>query len=156
MRTIRECVPEVAPLLHRSTPSANADKQGALKLLLLSCALATPEGLPTLLSLTLPLIVGCLHVNADGAQTADDKALATLAHTSLTALAKRSPEHFRAVVGMFTPDTRTRMETALREAAAPTAAPVASAGAGGVPNSPGVGAPPKIALKMDFSAFGKK
>ena len=150
---MRTLLPSIACLLHRSTPPSRADKPAALRLLLLACALSPAEALAPLLSLALPLIIGCLSISADGAVSAEQRELSALAHTSLTALAKRSPHEFRTVAAAFSSTVRTRMETALKEAAAHVAAPVASGGAVG---AVGGGAAPKIALKMDFSAFGKK
>ena len=149
---LRALLPDVAPLLLRSTPLSAADKPAALKLLLLACAVSPPEALAAVFSLALPLIVGCLSVAADGAVSAEQRELSTLAHTSLTALAKRSAAEFRAAAAAFSADTRTRMETALREVAAATQPQQCAAAAATTPS----GAPPKIALKMDFSSFGRK
>ena len=61
---------------------------------------------------------------------------------------------FRTAAAAFSVEVRTRMETALREAAVATAAPTPGA-AGSSARTVAV-EKPKIALKMDFSAFGKK
>ncbi|KAL1520667.1 hypothetical protein AB1Y20_022238 [Prymnesium parvum] len=145
---LRLLVPEVAQLLLSSVADGAADKPAAVKVLLLVCTLAPAEALVTCLSIVLPLLVGCMWLAADGAPSATQKELSALAHASFTALAKRSPNEFRSAVGSFSPGTRSRMETALRESAAVTAQP-----APGAINAP---AAPKIALKMDFSGFGKK
>ena len=125
--------------------------------MLLACATSPPEALQSLLSLALPLIINCLSLAADGPVSPEQKELATLANSSLTALAKRSPAEFRNAAAGFSTDTRTRMETALREAAAAAAAPPPVAAgrqaSGHVNVSP---SKPAIALKMDFSGFGKK
>jgi len=155
---LRAMLPEVATLVHRSKQLESADKLGAVKLLLTSCVVAPPAALETMLSLTLPLLIGCLHVSVDGPASPKAKELATLAHSSITALAKRSPNEFRTAAANFSAETRTRMETAAREAAAAPTAPstpgLSRGASGGALNTPG--AAPKIALKMDFSAFGKK
>ena len=154
---LRALLPEVATLLLRETPLAAADKHAALKLMLLACAVAPPDALQPVLSLALPLIINCLSLASEAPLTAAQRELSTLAHSSLTALAKRSAAEFRTVCAAFSPETRSRMETALREQAAATAAPTqacgtASSGGGSTPTA----GPPKIALKMDFSSFGKK
>ena len=145
-------LPAAAPLLLPSTPDAAADKPAALKLLLLGATLAPPGALTTLLSLVLPLLVGCLSVSSDPPPSPARRELASLAHASVTALAKRSPAEFRDAASGFSPETRARMETALREAAAASQQVQAAA-------SPAAGQPPaaapKIALKMDFGGFGK-
>ena len=155
---LRAMLPEVATLVHRSKRLESADKLGAVKLLLTSCVVAPPASLEMMLSLTLPLLIGCLHVSVDGPASPKAKELATLAHSSITALAKRSPNEFRTAAANFSAETRTRMETAAREAAAAPTAPstpgLSRGASGGALNTPG--AAPKIALKMDFSAFGKK
>ena len=152
---LRAVLPDVAPLLLRSTPLERADKPSAIKLLLLACALSPPSALQPLLSLTLPLIINCLSLAADGPQGDEQRALTTLAHTSLTALAKRSPAEFRNAAAGFSNDTRTRMETALREQAAAASAPQMRAGAGSASAAAAPAAKPKIALTMNFGAFGK-
>ena len=123
-------------------------------MLLLACSTAPPELLPTLLSLTLPLLVGCMWVAAEGPADAATQELSKLAHASVTALGKRSTAEFKQAVGAFDAATKTRMETAIRDNAA-------AAAGGGVGASPGQrgtpvqAAKPTIALKMDFSGFGK-
>ena len=146
---LRALVPEVAPLLLRSASGDAAEKSAAIKVLLLACTLTPPDGMLTCLSVTLPLLVGCMHLGADGKPSQSTKELSMLAHASFTALAKRSPNEFRAAVSWFTSETRARMETALRESAATT-----TITPGHVANTPP--AAPKIALKMDFSGFGTK
>jgi hypothetical protein len=143
-----------------------------------------------------------LSLAADGPLSPEQRELSTLAHSSLTALAKRSAAEFRTAAAAFAPDVcshsaptvphhschshamactrltgivalscfqglvslwrvhslcmlqvRTRMETALREQAAAAAPQACGASASA---APAAGAPPKIALKMDFSSFGKK
>ena len=149
--------PDVAPLLLRSVPPAATDKAAALKVLLLACSIAPPPMLPTLLSLALPLMIGCMWVAAEGAADAATLELSKLAHASVTALAKRATAEFKQAVAVFDPAVKARMETAIRDNAAAAAQPVAAAG-GGTPGR-GAGTPaakPSIALKMDFSSFGKK
>jgi hypothetical protein len=141
--------PDVAPLLLRGSAAASAEKLAGLKVLLLACTLAPAEAAEVLLSLTLPLVVQCMHVAADGAADAAAKELSTVAHSSFTALAKRYPAEVRAVAAGFDEGTRTRMATSLQEAAAASqrAAPVQAA--------PVAAAKPKIALSMNFGAkFG--
>ena len=53
------------------------------------------------LSLALPLIVSCMANSADGPSGPEQRELSTLASTSLTALAKRSPNEFKAAVAAF-------------------------------------------------------
>ena len=155
---LRSVLPEVAPLLLRETPSSAADKPAAFKLMVLACALAPADGsgaVGVVLSLALPLIINCMHLQADGTPSAEAKELSTMASNSLTALAKRSVNEFKAAAATFAPETRTRMETALREQAAAAAAPPTTKAGLGAPGTPAAG-PPKIALKMDFGGFGKK
>eukprot|EP00965_Chrysotila_dentata_P221096 6192190-Pleurochrysis_carterae.AAC.6 len=110
-----------------------------------------PHAVTSLLSLSLPLFVGCMWLAKDGTPDAAQKEVSTLVHASLTALAKRSPADFRAAVAAFSAETRSRMETALREAAAASQAGTALSS-----NQTEQAAKPKIALRMDFSSFGKK
>ena len=78
--------------------------------------------------------------------------MSSLALSSITGLAKRSPDDFRATVAALSADARARMETAIREAAQASAAAQQSH----TPTSAkGPGSAPKIALKMDFGGFGK-
>jgi len=136
----------VAPLL---VSKGDNDKPAALRVLLLACTISPPESLVTLLSIALPLLVQCMWVAADGTPSPPQKELSALSHASFTALAKRSPNEFRAAVASFSPESRSRMEAAIRESATgsvatPTIAAKAAA------------EKPKIALKMDFSSFGAK
>ena len=111
---------------------------------------------PCPLQETTPKEAGGDHRKApDAAQGDEQRALTTLAHTSLTALAKRSPAEFRNAAAGFSNDTRTRMETALREQAAAASAPQMRAGAGSASAAAAPAAKPKIALTMNFGAFGK-
>lgn len=187
---LRALLPDVGALLLRSTPLTAADKPAALRLMLLACAVAPADAFPPLLSMALPLVVGCLSLcvrcgsprerspseaprhclvhplpclwstafirrQADGTQSAAQRELSALAHSSLTALAKRSPDAFRAVAANFSPDVRTRMETALREAAAVASAQAQAACCVAASATSSGSAAPSIALKMDFSSFGK-
>jgi len=102
-----------------------------------------------LLSLTLPLLVRGMSIDAERAITADAE-LSTICHAALTALAGRAPDAFRAAVAAFSPETRGRMETALREAAAKKQQAAAA-----LNPAAAAAAKPKIALKMDFGNFGK-
>ena len=151
---LRALLPAVAPLLLRSTPLSAADKPSALRLLLLACATAPPSALVAMLSLSLPLIISCLWLAADGTPAPEQHALTTLAHTSLTALAKRSPTEFRNAAANFSAETRVRMETSLREQQQAASAPAPRAG-GAVAASAASASKPKIALTMNFGAFGK-
>ena len=72
--------------------------------------------------------------------------LSAVAHASFTVLARRAPNEFKAVVGEFSIDVRKRMDTALREAAVPSRP---------TPGPAHASSAPKIALKMDFTGFGK-
>ena len=47
---------------------------------------------------------------ADGAPGAEQRELSALAHSALTARAKRSPDDFRTATAGFSAETRTRME----------------------------------------------
>lgn len=120
------------------------------QVLLLACTLAPPEATAPIFSLTLPTLVHGMRTEADGPPSPADAELAPLCHTALTALAGRAPEAFRAAVAAFSPATRSRMEAAVREAAAKKQAAAAPA-----PTSAATVAQPKIALKMDFGNFGK-
>jgi len=149
---IRSMLAEVAPLLLRDNTASSSVKPVALKVLLLMVTLSPPAAVVTVLSLLLPLLIGCMWLGRDGAPDAVQKELSTLAHASITALGKRHTAEFRQAVAAFSDETRTRMESALREAAAASqqAASAASTGAAQAE------AKPKIALRMDFSSFGKR
>jgi len=154
---LRAVLPALSALLHKATPLPNVDKPAVVRLLLLSCALMPREGMESLLSLVLPLLVGCLRVSTDGPSSPEEKELSTLAHSSITALAKRAPDSFRAVATTFSAETRSRMESATREASTVAVGAVAPGGGDNCGRSGlTIGTAPKIALKMDFSAFGTK
>ena len=69
---LRAVMPEAAPLLLRSAEDA-PHGPAALKVLLLVCALAPPDGLLTCLSITLPLLVSCMWITNDGSISAARK-----------------------------------------------------------------------------------
>jgi len=138
-------LPEVAPLLVPSVAESTV-KQAALKLMLLVCTISPPEGLLACFSIMVPLLVGCMWLTADGAPSSAQKELSAVAHASFSVLARRAPNEFKVVIGELSTDVRKRMETALREAAAPSRP---------TPGPAHVSSAPKIALKMDFTGFGK-
>lgn len=72
-----------------------------------------------------------------------------LAHASFNALAKRSPGEFRSVVSVISVEKRNRMEISLREATTSITPKPSQRASTDV-------AAPKIALKLDFTAFGTK
>eukprot|EP00966_Prymnesium_polylepis_P325156 7381140-Prymnesium_polylepis.1 len=157
-------LPEVAPLLVPSVAESTV-KQAALKLMLLVCTISPPEGLLACFSIMVPLLVGCMWLTADGAPSSAQKVamhcgvaihlcerclvslqeLSAVAHASFSVLARRAPNEFKVVIGELSTDVRKRMETALREAAAPSRP---------TPGPVHVSSAPKIALKMDFTGFG--
>jgi len=153
VKYMRAMLPDVAALLVRE---GGTDRIDAVKALLLACTVCPAEASTSLLSLALPLFVGCLWLAADGSPSAAQKEVSALVHASLTALAKRAPTDFRQAVAAFTPATRSRMEMALKEAAASASNTAQSREAAAKPASAGVASQPKIALRMDFGSFGAK
>jgi hypothetical protein len=118
--------------------------------LLLACTLAPPDATAAVYSLVLPILVHGMSTHADAPSS--DLELSPICHAALTALAGRAPDAFRAAVAAFSPATRSRMETALREAAAQKQSIAARTQDS---TATAAVAQPKIALKMDFGNFGK-
>lgn len=144
--------PSAGALLLRSERAAAGVevRTAALRVVLLFISLATTEALSVMLALALPLFIDTMHVSADGAQSAEESPLSQMAQASVMALAKRSPEEFRTAAAGFSVETKTRMATAIQEATVTQRAAVVSS------QTQVAAAAPKIALKMDFSSFGKK
>ena len=63
--------------------ASEAEKVPAFRVLLLACTVAPAESAPTVLSLVLPLLVGCMCIAAEGAPTTHEKELSTMAQVGL-------------------------------------------------------------------------
>ena len=67
------------------------------------------QALAALLSLTLPLFVGCMWVAAEGPADAAAQELSRLAHAAVVALAKRATLEFKQAVSAFDAPTKARV-----------------------------------------------
>ena len=78
-------------------------------MLLLACTAAPAEALAALLSLSLPLFVGCMWVASEGPADAAAQELSRLAHAAVVALAKRATLEFKQAVSAFDAPTKARV-----------------------------------------------
>ena len=69
------------------------------------------QALAALLSLTLPLFVGCMWVASEGPADAAAQELSRLAHAAVVALAKRATLEFKQAVSAFDAPTKARVLT---------------------------------------------